>query len=274
MSKSFVSETRIAGFPALASSNRSAHPPIVFVHGAFATHLPFSGWMETFAHRGWQSVAASLRGRLGMGPERAKDATIADYVEDTLKVVATLDRPPVIVGHSMGGLIAQKIAELGKCRAAVLLAPAPPWMLPAQGAALPALLPMMPKILSGTPLLPSRRGCARIVFNKMPQEQCANIHAGLVHESGKVYREMIFGKIRVDASKVGCPVHVIGASEDRIVSPALCRKIAAYYHGSHKNHDGHGHWFLQEEGWEKIAAQALDWIEANAMKLTPMESAA
>ena len=133
---------------------------------------------------------------------------------------------------------------------------------------------MMPKILSGVPLLPTRWGCARIVLNKMPQEQCAVIHGGLVHESGKVYRQMIFGKVKVDSSKVRCPVHVISASEDRIVSPALCRKIAAYYHGSHRNYDGHAHWFLQEEGWEKIAAETLDWIEASALKVTALERAA
>ena len=195
MSSDLMIATTIAGFPALETTNESKRPPVLFIHGAFATHLPWAGWMEEFAKQGWHCVAAAMRGRLGIGPERARGVKIADYVADTLKVIDTLDQLPIVVGHSMGGLVAQKIAELGKCRALVLLAPAPAGKLPAQPVALPALLPMMPKILAGLPMLPTRSGCARIVLNRMPPDQCPIIHNELVHESGKVYREMIFGQV-------------------------------------------------------------------------------
>jgi pimeloyl-ACP methyl ester carboxylesterase len=265
MSSELAVATTIAGFPALETPTASKRPSVLFIHGSFVTHLPFAGWMEEFAKQGWHCIAASMRGRLGIGPERARGVTINDYVSDTLIVIDTLDQLPIVVGHSTGGLVAQKIAELGKCRAAVLLSPAPAGMLTAQPVALPALLPMFPKILAGIPMLPARRGCARIVLNRVPEGQRAAIHNALVHESGKAYREMVFGTYKVDASKVHCPIYVVGGEEDRVVSPALCRQTADRYNAELRIYSGHAHWLLGEPGWEKIAGDTAMWLERNVI---------
>lgn len=265
MSSDHIIATTIAGFPALKTTNPSQRPPIVFIHGAFVTHQTWAGWIEEFAKQGWASVAASMRGRLGVGPARAAGVTIKDYVADTLKVIDTLDQMPIVIGHSMGGLVAQKIAELGKCRAAVLLSSAPSGMLPAQPVALPALIPMFPKIIAGLPMLPAAGGCARLVLNRVPQESRADIHRELVHESGKVYREMVFGSFKIDAAHVKCPVYVVGAEEDRVVSPAVCKQTAERYHAELRIYGGHAHWFLGEPGWEKIAGDTAMWLERNVL---------
>ena len=131
MSSDMIHQTTVAGFPAIETRLQSAKPRLLFLHGAFATHACWRGWVAAFADRGWNATAASFRGRLGVGPERARGVSLKDYLEDALQVIASLDQPPIVIGHSMGGLLAQKIAELGRCRAAVLLAPAPAGMLPA-----------------------------------------------------------------------------------------------------------------------------------------------
>jgi pimeloyl-ACP methyl ester carboxylesterase len=263
MSASEISETTIAGFPAIETRVAKDRPPVLFIHGAFVTHHSNAGWMAEFAKRGWGGVSPSRRGRLGVGPERAEGLTIADYVDDTLKVIAAMDAVPVVVGHSLGGLIAQKLAELGKCRAAILLAPAPAAMLTAQPVALPSYLPMLPRILTGAALIPPAGTCSRIVLNRMPEEARPAIHGSLVHESGKVYREMIFGSFKVDAGKVKCPMLVMGAAEDRIVSPSLAAWTARRYGAELRMYDGHAHLLLAEPGWEKIASDAIGWLEAN-----------
>lgn len=124
-----LSHTTIAGFPAMRIDGRADRPPLLFVHGAFVTHEPFGPWMEFLGQRGWRSVAASRRGRLGVGPKRAGGLGFADYLDDTRRVIDALGELPIIVGHSSGGLIAQKLAELGMCEGLVLLAPAPAKML-------------------------------------------------------------------------------------------------------------------------------------------------
>ena len=136
---------------------------------------------------------------------------------------SALGEEPIVVGHSLGGLIAQKIAEMGLCRGMALLAPAPPAMLTAQPVAVPAYLRMLPKILPGRPLVPACDVCSTIALNCVPKAEHAAIHARLIHESGKAYREMIFGLIKVDAGKVRCPVLVVNGGKDRIISPALAR---------------------------------------------------
>jgi non-heme chloroperoxidase len=250
----------IAGFPALRTVGEPGRPPLLFLHGAFVDHRCFGPWIEIFAAKGWSCIAPSRRGRLGVGPEHARNLTVADYVDDTLAVIGELEQLPVVIGHSLGALVAQKVAESGKCAAALLVSPAPPAMLPAQPVAVPTYLAMLPKILAGLPVLPARGGCATIALNRVPRDLHAAIHGALIPESGKVYREMIFGRIRVDPGRVTCPVRVISGAEDRIVSPALARWTAAYYGAEAVICDGHAHWLLGEPGFEAIAAGAEAWI--------------
>jgi pimeloyl-ACP methyl ester carboxylesterase len=250
----------IAGFPALRSDGRTDRPPVVFIHGAFVTHESFAPWQRVFAARGWRTVSASRRGRLGLAPDRCEGVTIADYVDDTLKVIDALGESPILVGHSLGGLIAQKIAELGRCRAAALISPAPPAMLPAQAVAFPSLVPMFPRILAGKPVFPSGNTCSTIVLNRVPESDRPRMHGALVHESGRAYREMIFGTFRVDASKVRCPIHVWSGAHDRIISPALAASTAKRYNAPVRIYDQHAHWLLEEPGWETVAGDVEEWV--------------
>ncbi len=252
-----VSSTTLAGFPAITVPGATDRPPVLFIHGAFAGHEPFAGWMSVFARDGWRGIAV---GRRGVRTGEIENMTIADYVDDTLKAIAALGETPIVVGHSLGGLIAQKVAELGRCRAAVLVAPAPSGMLTAQPVALPALVPMFPKILLGQPILPSCNSCATLALNCIPESERERIHARLVPESGKVYREMVFGTYRIDASKVTCPVLVMGGREDHIVSVGLMKATAERYRGELKLYDRHGHWLFEEPGWEEIAQDATGWL--------------
>jgi pimeloyl-ACP methyl ester carboxylesterase len=85
-------------------------PPLLFVHGAW--HGAWC-WDEHFldflADRGFRAVALSLRGH-GNSPtdKRLSRCSIADYVHDVVSVAETLPTPPVVIGHSMGGFVAQK----------------------------------------------------------------------------------------------------------------------------------------------------------------------
>jgi pimeloyl-ACP methyl ester carboxylesterase len=254
-------ETEFAGFPALETQGNAAWPALLFVHGAFATHFPFAGWMRFFEQRDWRALAVARHGRCGLPPARAEGLTTAAYLDDLHRVLDALDTPPVLIGHSLGGLLAQRLAEQGRCTAAVLLAPAPPWILLPQLDALARLLPMLPAILSGRPIRPSYATAAHAVLNHVPEPDRRRIYDALVHESGIVYREMMFGMVRVDPRKVRCPIYVVGAEDDRLISPFLAREIAKYYRTQARLHPNHGHWFIEEPGWEAIAEDVAHWLE-------------
>src|SRR5688500_15659074 len=103
-----------------------SRPPVLFVHGYFVDGTVWAQWLEFFAARGVTAYAINLRGRSGSKPNASLGATsMDDFVEDASRIAREVGATAV-VGHSMGGLIAQKLAERGDVDAAVLITPAPP----------------------------------------------------------------------------------------------------------------------------------------------------
>ncbi len=85
--------------------------PLLFVHGAYCAAWVWDRhFLPFFADRGYQAHALSLRGHgASEGHERLSSWRLRDYVADVEQVIVGLSRPPVLIGHSMGGLIVQKI---------------------------------------------------------------------------------------------------------------------------------------------------------------------
>ena len=104
-------------------------PPIVMIHGAFCGPWSFERFAESFTAAGYKVHAPVLRhhdcGR--EPPARLGRVSLTDYADDLVKLIDGLDETPVLVGHSMGGLLAQMLAARGKARAIALLAPSAPW---------------------------------------------------------------------------------------------------------------------------------------------------
>lgn len=104
--------------------------PLLFIHGA--NHGAWC-WKENFlpyfSSKGFPSYALSLRGHSGSeGREKLHSFSLKDYMDDVLETMLILKNKPVLIGHSMGGAIVQKILLLhpDKIKAAVLMAPVPP----------------------------------------------------------------------------------------------------------------------------------------------------
>jgi pimeloyl-ACP methyl ester carboxylesterase len=106
-----------------------SHPvPLLFVHGAWhAAWCWDEHFLSFFADKGYRALALSFRGH-GNSPtdKPLRVCSVADYVEDVSSVADTLPTRPVIIGHSMGGLIVQKYLELNNAPAGVLMASIPP----------------------------------------------------------------------------------------------------------------------------------------------------
>ena len=253
----------IAGFPAFrADGEGDRWPwPLVFLHGAFDDHTGFANYVRFFSAVGFDCYAASYRGRQSVPPERACGLHVEHYLDDALRVLGELGPEVIVVGHSLGGLLAQKVAEAGRCRAAVLLAPAPPRPLIPQPRSLPALLPNMPKIVLGRSFLISYASAASVLLNRVPEADRRRIYDGLVPESGLVFRQLTIGTMRVDASRVRCPLLCIRGIDDRVISARLMRGTAKRYAADLKEYDRHGHWLFQEPGWEVPAGDILAWLE-------------
>jgi len=265
-----VQETMRAGLPTLeAFPATTDKAPVVLLHGAFADQESFRDWVQRLADSGHAAIAPARRGRSGIGPDRAAGLTFDDYVDDTIAVLDTLDEPAVLVGHSLGALLAQRLAEQGRARAIVLIAPAPPAMLTAQAVALPHFLPQLPRIMTGRPFLMGPGSCSTLALNKLPEDQRPAVHAHLTHESGTVYRQLMLGTVKVDARKVRVPVYVAGGTQDRIISSAITRKTARHYGVEPRLHEDRGHWIIGEPGWESLVDDVVRWLVATSATRPP-----
>ena len=243
------------------------HPPLFFSHGAFGDHRCFDTYMGYYSELGYDCFAISRRGRHGVAPDTLDAVTIENYLDDTLTAIERLDRPPVVFGHSLGGVLAQMVAERGLASGLVLLATAPPAMWIPPLVALPALIPAMPRVLGGRAFNMSRSGFERIPLHGIPESMRPEIMDTFVPngESGAAFRQLMIGAIRPDPDKVQCPVLVVSALADRIITRRSSRRTARYYGADLHTYDGFGHWLVSEPGWERVAADTASWMAANGL---------
>jgi pimeloyl-ACP methyl ester carboxylesterase len=242
-------------------------PPVLFVHGMQAGAWAFANYQRFFADRGYPNYAVDLRGR--PGSRAVADlgrVSMRDYVEDGLAVAAEVARlhggtRPVVVGHSMGGLIAQKMAEADAVSAAVLLCSAPPrGIVVSSPRLLSRQLKFLWPIVRSKPIAGTRADHDLLTFHRVPEAERQALFERFGPESGRVGLELSVGAIAVDARRVRCPVLVVSAGEDRFVPPGVARRLAKKYRAPHLEFGGFAHFMVSEPGWERPAEAIERWV--------------
>lgn len=238
------------------------HPPVLFVHGMFGGAWMFEGWQRWFAERGWSSTAIDLRGHHGSHPVPDMGrVSVREFADDVIAVAQAMGSP-VVIGHSMGGLVAQLVAEAGAAAAAVLLCAAPPrGILVSSPSLIVRQLKHALDILLSRAIVADRADADDLMFNRTPPADRAPIFARFVPESGRAGREISLGAIAVDERRVRCPVLSVVAEDDRFVVPRVGRQLAAKYGARLRAYPGHGHLIIAEAGWETVAGDVLTWLE-------------
>jgi len=252
---------------------KRARPPLVMIHGAFSGPWSFDGFRKPFEASGYSVHAPVLRHHdCGRTPPSALGrVSLTDYAADLEKLIAGLDEPPVVVGHSLGGLLAQMLAARGKARAVVLLAPSAPWgVLPTtlfEVASAQTLL-FSGGDYRGSLIQPDYQIAAAHALDKLDAAERGRVYARLVPESGQATFEIMSWNFdmrraaHVRARDVTCPVLCLVGSDDKINPPSTVARIASRYHGraTFEEIAGHSHWLIGEKGCEKIAARAVAWL--------------
>ncbi len=234
--------------------------PVILIHGAFSHGQHCGPLAEQLDAAGFACVAPTLPGHAPSDPRPLTRLGLPDYSAALERVRADCRVPPVIIGHSMGGLLAQHLAATGPCAALICLATAPPGILPAQWQALPLLAPLMPRMLSGLAIQPSAATFRFLALHDLPLAEQDELAQSLGAESGRAYRSMILGTSQVCASRVACPVLCVSGARDRIISRAVAQRTARHYLAEHHILEGRGHWLLARSGIVSIATLVLDWL--------------
>lgn len=245
--------------------------PILLVHGAW--HGAWC-WTEHFlpylVQAGYRTLALSLRGHGNSeGRSRLRLARIRDYVDDVRQVAAQLPTPPVLVGHSMGGLVVQKYLETARPPAAVLLASVPPAGVLATTlrilrrhplAFLKANLTLSLYPIIGTPAL------TREAFFSagMSEAQVLAYFRRMQDESYLAFLDMLVFSLP-HPSRVQTPLLVLGAANDVIFHPDEVEATARAYHTTAHLFPDMAHDMMLEAGWQAVADRILDWLKERGL---------
>jgi len=234
---------------------------LLLVHGLWGGSWYWTHWLRRFAEAGWDTWAVNLRGHHGSDPAaRVDHLGIRDYVADAARCVAELG-PVVAIGHSLGGLVVQKLAEAGSLRGVIALTSAPPrGIVVLRWPVLSRLGRYAGALLRGRAFLLRPADAHALLFNNLAPDIARDACARLVPDSGRAAREAALGSVGVDARRVRCPVLVVGGGLDRITPLGVQRRIAARYGGQFLELPAHAHMPMLEAGWEAAADQLLGWL--------------
>lgn len=249
---------------------------IFMIHSMWTTASIWDNYCSFFSSKGYNIKAMTLLHHGGASSE-LENIGITDYIEQAKAEVDKLDDKPVIIGHSMGGLIAQKLAEMGLARRLVLLAPATPRGIPTLVITLAffAYSPIIAfsantwDILLKRPFIIPFRNAAYGIMNTMPHTEQIKVYKDFVYESGLAVYEVIRGKVNVDENKVTCPVLVIAAEQDKLIPSEIVRRVANKYNAGYVEYPEHCHHSLVVgSGWKKVAGDICNWIGDGQRKET------
>lgn len=238
-------------------------PPVLLLHGLFGRPGLLDPWVRTLERAGYEIHTPTLPGRDPIDEATLAASGVRDYFAVVSDARAGLDQAPVIIGHSMGGLLGQKLAAETETAALVLLASIPPGALSAQIRSIPHLFPLLPGILAGRAIRPSDRTMRAVPLSSLPTSEQDDILPQLVPDAGRVFRSMMLGTrdMRVTASAITCPVLCVSGTDDRNVSSRTSRAVARRYGAEHQIHDGLPHWIVAESLLEQVAPPVLAWLD-------------
>jgi pimeloyl-ACP methyl ester carboxylesterase len=250
-----------------ASTGSGGRPPLLFLHGAFA-----GAWVWTehflpfFAAAGYPAYALSLRGHAGSdGIDKLVRYGIDDFVADVGAALSVIGAPAVLVGHSMGGLIAQRCLGVLDLRGLVLMASVPPEGLFTINIRLALSSPhlwtemALAAVLHPTFADPQTMRRA-MLSDTIPLHRLHDYYARMQNEATRATLEAQFPCVWRSAAAFRIPTLAVGAARDRLI-PRDAVARTAWFHGSELREIADmAHAMMLEPHWQEAADLLLDWL--------------
>ena len=242
--------------------------PLLFVHGAWHGAWCWDrGFLDFFSDRGWNSYALSFRNH-GESLDQGSLRWIRHrrFIEDIASVADQLERPPVLIGHSMGGYVIQKYMEAKEVAAAVLMASVP---ISGTFAASfrfarrhPVAFTKLVLTMRLWPVVATPELAREMLFGQgIPDQEVTELHQMLQDESFFTYLEMM-GLALPKPAKTDAPVMVLAGSEDALFTVREAHKTAEAYGVEPHIFEGFPHDMMLHREWEQPARAIARFLEA------------
>jgi pimeloyl-ACP methyl ester carboxylesterase len=255
---------------------------IVFIHGLWMHASSWKPWMDFFNQHGYETLNPPWPGdgstveQCRANPQAIANRGVTEIVDSYAKVISSLSEPPIVIGHSFGGLIAQIILGRGIAAGGVAIDPAPikgVWQLPFS--ALKASFPVL-----GNPL--NLKKAVSLTFdqfrygfaNAVPEKEAHELYDRwtIPAPSRPLFQAATAtfagSETKADTSNTTRgPLLITGGEKDHIAPPILGKASAKKYNSSvnteFKMFEGRGHSLVVDHGWKEIAEYSLSWLKKN-----------
>ena len=256
---------------------------VVFIHGGWVTPACWQPFASYFEARGYRTIAPPWPGKdrpvddIRRDPSSLAGLGIAEIVDHYEAIIRSLDEPPILVGHSFGGLFVQLLLDRG---------------LGAAGIAIDSAAPKGVFALEPTSLLSLGRilaipfGWRKVVRWTFAEFRYAFVHtmplddaraiwdAQIVPDAGRPFFEAGFSMLdphspaTIDfANPDRAPLLFISGEADRPIPPRVVRRMYRKHLASPARTDlltfpGRTHWIIAQPGWEEVAEACISWGES------------
>lgn len=251
---------------------------VVFVHGLWVTAQSWEDFRLPFEAAGYEvhtptwpllgdKTAAELRAALPPGLGRLSLGQIVDHFEAYIR---SLPEPPLLIGHSFGGLFVQHLLDRGVGVAGVALNPAPIGGIVPGPVSLTGALPAIARWNGWNrpySLTPER--FARRYANSAPAaQQAAAYERYVIPTSGRVlHQAVLWLGTAVSPPRRRQPLLITGSDADRLITPHVSRAAYRLQRSSPARTDyldftGRSHFLCNEPGWEEVAGAVMAWVSS------------
>jgi alpha-beta hydrolase superfamily lysophospholipase len=258
--------------------------PVVFIHGLWLHATSWQPWIELFASAGYEPSAPgwphepATVAEARENPDAVANLSIDEVTEHYAQIIAQIDEPPVIIGHSFGGLFAEKLLGQGVGAAAVAIDPAQ----------IRGVLPLpLAQLRSGLPALGNPANLHRTVSltqdefrygfgNAVSEEESADLFERWTIPSparplfqAAAANFVLHSQAAVNTANADRgPLLLISGTADHTVPDVVTRSTLKQYRDSAavtelKQFEGRGHSLTIDSGWRDVAEAVLEWLKAH-----------
>lgn len=252
---------------------------VMFVHGMYFTPTSWQAWESYFQIKGYKTLAPAWPGhdkpveeQRRAHPDKQLAALTLDQIVDTYRrAIAGLGgEKPILIGHSMGGLVVQLLLQEGLGAAGIAIDSAPPkGVISLRYSFLKSNWPAIsPSANLDEPILLSPSDFAYAFVNCLGADaQRTAYERFAVPESRRVGKGPTTDVAKIDFARPRAPLLFIAGEDDHIIPISLVRSEYKKYSASpaitdYKAFPGRCHFIVGQPGWEEVADYSLNWIDS------------